>query len=180
MTARELLPTEGAAFIERIQSRCTITASGCWEWNGARTAFGHGKIGMKENGENVTRYVHRLVARVAYGPIPTGMIVCHHCDVPSCCNAEHLYIGTHADNRRDAIQRGRAVYVMAMRNRAKTHCPQGHEYSGVNLFYRKGANRRRCRVCHSIYGRRSRAKKVLQHPTLDLQQLTHWQQKVQP
>jgi hypothetical protein len=175
-----LLPTEGAAFIDRIRSRCTITASGCWEWNGAKTSFGYGKMNIKENGQRVTRNVHRLVARVAYGPIPAGMIVCHRCDVAKCCNPEHLYIGTYMDNSRDAIQRGRFVSVLGMRNTAKTHCPKGHEYSGRNLFYRKDRTGRSCRVCHSINGCRNRAKKLLAHRTLDLQQIAHWQKEVQP
>jgi len=32
-------------------------------------------------------------------------------------------------------------------NRAKTHCPSGHPYSGENLHVETGTGKRRCRIC---------------------------------
>lgn len=42
------------------------------------------------------------------GPIPVGMLACHHCDNPPCCNPAHVFIGTHKDNARDMARKGRA------------------------------------------------------------------------
>jgi hypothetical protein len=35
------------------------------------------------------------------------MFVCHHCDVKTCINPDHLYLGTPAQNTADAVKRGR-------------------------------------------------------------------------
>jgi predicted XRE-type DNA-binding protein len=50
---------------------------------------------------------HRLAYQLYRGPIPNGMLVCHRCDVPSCVNPDHLFIGTHKDNIADCIQKDR-------------------------------------------------------------------------
>lgn len=73
------------------------------EWTGA-TLKGYGQIGDGR----CLRYTHRVAWELVNGPIPDGMHVCHHCDNPPCCNVDHLFLGTDADNNADMIAKGRA------------------------------------------------------------------------
>lgn len=52
-------------------------------------------------------YAHRQAWETANGPIPDGMQVLHHCDVPLCIEPTHLFLGTQADNMADAKRKGR-------------------------------------------------------------------------
>lgn len=77
---------------------------GCWVWTGSRTTAGYGNINI---GDHQTRYVHRLTWELSHGPIPHGMRVLHRCDLPSCVNPAHLFLGTAKDNSVDMMSKGR-------------------------------------------------------------------------
>ena len=52
----------------------------------------------------------RVIYENKYGKIPKGFVIRHKCDNPSCCNINHLEIGTPKDNVRDMIERKRDCY----------------------------------------------------------------------
>ena len=75
----------------------------CWPWLIGTDPDGYGR--SKHVGE---QRAHRVAYRLACGPIPEGEIVRHSCDNPPCCNPRHLLTGTHADNAKDKVDRGRS------------------------------------------------------------------------
>lgn len=78
--------------------------TGCLLWTGTTTrSGGYGTIW--HNGKH--RRVSRLVWEWERGPIPPGLMVCHHCDTPRCANIDHLFIGTQRENMMDASRKGR-------------------------------------------------------------------------
>jgi hypothetical protein len=52
-------------------------------------------------------YAHRWAWENVRGAIPEGTEVLHECDTPLCVRPTHLRIGTHAENLRDMMRRGR-------------------------------------------------------------------------
>jgi hypothetical protein len=90
---------------ERLAARLVRTDSGCLEWTGA-TLKGYGQIG---DGQRVL-YAHRVAYELAKGSVPDGLLVCHHCDNPPCCEPTHLFVGTVQDNTDDMIAKGRAAW----------------------------------------------------------------------
>jgi hypothetical protein len=76
----------------------------CWPWIGARFANGYGRV---RTSRSTTVTAHRLAFTLTYGQIPDGLVICHKCDNPPCCNPSHLFAGTHLDNVHDCIQKGR-------------------------------------------------------------------------
>ncbi len=77
--------------------------TGCWLWIGNAHYFGYGKLTV----EGKTRSATRLQWERFNGPIPNGLFVLHKCDVPSCVNPDHLFLGTAQDNIDDSIKKGR-------------------------------------------------------------------------
>jgi hypothetical protein len=98
-------------FFDKVD-KCPIT--GCWNWTaGSRSKDGYGAI----KHQNKTVDAHRLSWIIHYGNIPNKMFVCHKCDNKKCVNPEHLFLGTHSDNMKDAYKKG--IIVIPLTGRFK-------------------------------------------------------------
>ena len=116
----------------------------CWRWLAAKSGNGYGAFYFRGRWGLAYRCAYELLV----GPIPEGLQIDHLCRVRDCVNPTHLEPVTHREN----LLRGEGV---AAQHAAKTHCPRGHPYSGVNLYvYPAPRGQRECRECRRQYQRR--------------------------
>lgn len=113
-----------------IENSIPIPESGCWIWLKATDKDGYGLTKVNR----IMKRVHRISHEIFNGKIPDGMMICHHCDTPSCINPKHLFAGTATDNGRDYSNK-------------KTHCKRGHLKISENIYYEKGNGNKHCRIC---------------------------------
>lgn len=75
----------------------------CWLWESTVNAQGYGSI----HKDGRSRLAHRIAYELYVGKIPEGALVRHSCDNTLCVNPKHLSLGTHQDNKNDAVFKGR-------------------------------------------------------------------------
>lgn len=128
-------------------------AEQCWPWTG-RTRNGYGAFDIGEE----TVIASRVAVELTRGPIPAGLLVCHRCDNPPCCNPDHLFVGSYSDNMADAIKKGRMGNASQPR---KAACKHGHAFTPENTYIRMFGTRatRICRECKRLSVIASRAKR---------------------
>jgi hypothetical protein len=79
--------------------------SGCHIWQRSTKPNGYGQLTFR-----MQRWMtHRLAWVARHGPIAKGLEVCHRCDERRCCNPDHLYLGSHAENMAEMKAKRRAL-----------------------------------------------------------------------
>lgn len=112
--------------------RIDRSGDGCWLWRRSLDSHGYGQLTV----EGRTRLAHRLAFEFANGPIPEGLCVLHRCDVPRCCNPNHLFLGTKKDNSDDMIAKGRDVKALGDANASRKYPerrPRGETHRRAKL-----------------------------------------------
>ena len=97
---------------EECSDKCKILhrhkkLNGCWEWQGKLSKDGYGCFQKTINEKKIDVSSHRRSYEIFKGEIPEGFLVCHTCDNPSCCNPDHLWLGTPKENTQDCIKKKR-------------------------------------------------------------------------
>lgn len=93
-----------ASFIAKIDK---AGPNGCWLWRGGKSSAGYGQVWLGKRPTRTHVLVHRHVFECLVGPIPAGMLICHTCDNPPCCNPDHLFVGDKRANARDMVRKQR-------------------------------------------------------------------------
>ena len=81
--------------------------SGCWLWTGNAHVTHH--YGMFQIQRRKSAYAHRVAYELFVGEIPSGLCVCHRCDVRTCVNPDHLFVATRQGNMTDMANKGRGT-----------------------------------------------------------------------
>jgi len=120
----------------------------CWIWTAARSQDGYGLVRY----DGRMQRAHRAAYTDLVGAIPEGLQLDHLCRQRDCVNPAHLEPVTGRENTL------RSTGPTAL-NAEKTHCPEGHPYSGSNLYQRPNGGRG-CVECRRAAWRRYYARKV--------------------
>lgn len=75
----------------------------CWLWTSTKVTDNYGAITI----DYKMKRAHRVSYELFKGPIPEGMDVLHSCDNPPCVNPGHLRLGTHQENMKEKMLKGR-------------------------------------------------------------------------
>ena len=88
----------------RLAAKTSSGPNGCILFTGTTDSGRYGQfyIGQSKVG------AHRVAYALAHGPIPTGQLVCHRCDNPTCINVDHLFLGDDLDNNADRSAKNRS------------------------------------------------------------------------
>lgn len=83
----------------------------CWPWKLAVSSQGYGRFRHHKE-PKLSIQAHVMALEIATGEAaPKGLLGCHSCDTPRCCNPAHIWMGTPAENVADMMRKGRNSYV---------------------------------------------------------------------
>ena len=97
------MPAARAPFLRLMEGFEADEISGCWDWK--KTKYKNGYGWLKVFGKVVS--AHRYSYELHKGHIPDGSEILHSCDNKGCINPDHLRVGSHQENMKEAADRGR-------------------------------------------------------------------------
>lgn len=96
----------------------------CWVWQWTTSHFGHGQLMVGRGSTRKSTYAHKHEWEKVNGPVPGGYELHHLCEVPACCNPDHLalltpqeHIQTHSPLTEDDVREIRRRYAAGERQK---------------------------------------------------------------
>ena len=110
----------------------------CWLWTGQQDKKGYGKVSYMNRKYTAHNLIYNMHSNNGKYGMQMYTLHLHKCDTPLCCNWNHIYIGTHNDNMRDKVERGRQVkgidQVNAILNDTKVYQIRRNYYIGWKIL----------------------------------------------
>lgn len=89
---------------KRFTSYVVKAPNGCHIWTGAIQRHGYGAF--RVGPQKIDAHVVAWRTANSGKPVPVGQLVRHKCNNRQCVNPDHLHLGTHSDNMKDAVKNG--------------------------------------------------------------------------
>lgn len=139
----------------------------CWVWTGSmmppkpKSNGTYGRIGFHYQ----SYYAHRMSWIIETGESLTQMeLICHKCDNTLCVRPDHLFKGTHLDNVRDCMAKGRradrtdiGIASRKSRNEGECWCFKCKQFLPENDFHfchwRWNKRAKECKSCRKEFYR---------------------------
>lgn len=116
----------------------TPDSDGHMLWLGKLNWAGYGQFRLAQT----AWYGHRVSYALAYGQIPSGLVIDHVCRVRHCVAPLHLEAVTQQEN---------------LRRSRRAHCKRGHLLDASNAYIRPDNGIRQCRACAVVRRREGKA-----------------------
>ncbi len=127
--------------LQRFMRRVIVSPSGCWELNSKVKNKRYLSFFDGAHAQTASRFIYEKMV----GKIPKNKELDHLCRNTRCVNPYHLQSVTHREN----LMNGK-LGKLGHWNKAKTHCPHGHQYTKENTYIyheTNGGFGRQCRTC---------------------------------
>jgi hypothetical protein len=100
--------SDGVKTLACIRKRSMEDNNGCWIWSLYIDRGGYGDCRFRGKSRRAHKLALYIVGDITEEQLNDRSVVVRHlCDNPPCVNPSHLRAGTHADNVRDKMKKGR-------------------------------------------------------------------------